>query len=336
MIKKNILLVLFLTILVSCQSSSQTAEIFEPTSYPIIESTKNATVLPTFVETIVTPIATPTVEKTIELVLTDTVMDVTETPIVDQNNDTQLEGPGYILIDHLAIDKFDSITDEIIREASSIKVLFRGASVEENIRYGLECMYGNFPGRRPNSCSAFYDQKFDSSNWVFQFRGNPGWIEKVDDFIRETEAQGAAYDVLMFTVGYIDGLDGTTFPEISKDENFQKLYIEKLEALEAKYPDKIFVWWTMSLAQEGQINTTNFNEMLRLYAKENNKILVDLADFESHDPNGVQCLDNNQLPVICKNYTDEKVSGHLNELGRERGAKLFWYMMARLIGWKES
>lgn len=322
--------------MVSCQSSSQMEENIVPTSYPIIEFTKNATVLPTFVETIIAPISTPIIEKTIELTPISTDMVVTETITIENDNNNNIGNTNYNLIDHTSIDKFNLIPDDVIREASSIKVLFRGASVEENIRYGLECMYGNFPGRRPNSCSSFHDLKFDSSNWIIQFRGNPGWIEKVDDFVRETESQGSEYDVLMFTVGYIDGLDGTTFPEISEEENFQKLYIDKLEALENKYPDKIFVWWTMSLAQEGQVNTTKFNEMLRSYAREHNKILVDLADFESHDPNGVLCLDQNQLPVICQNYTEEKVSGHLNELGRERGAKLFWYMMARLTGWKES
>lgn len=322
--------------MVSCQSSSQMEENIVPTSYPIIEFTKNATVLPTFVETIIAPISTPIIEKTIELTPISTDMVVTETITIENDNNNNIGNTNYNLIDHTSIDKFNLIPDDVIREASSIKVLFRGASVEENIRYGLECMYGNFPGRRPNSCSSFHDLKFDSSNWIIQFRGNPGWIEKVDDFVRETESQGSEYDVLMFTVGYIDGLDGTTFPEISEEENFQKLYIDKLETLENKYPDKVFVWWTMSLAQEGQVNTTKFNEMLRSYAREHNKILVDLADFESHDPNGVLCLDQNQLPVICQNYTEEKVSGHLNELGRERGAKLFWYMMARLTGWKES
>jgi len=336
MIKKNILFLILLFLLVSCNSTAHTEENIVPTSYPIIEFTKNATVLPTFVETITAPIETLNLEKPTMPVPTETAMDVTETPIVNQQSETAIDGQGYLLIDHSAINQFDSIPDDVIRDASLLKVLFRGASVEENIRYGLECLYGNFPGRRPNSCSAFFDQKYDSSKWIVQLRGNPGWIEKVDDFVREVESQGAGYDVLMFTVGYIDGLDGTTFPEISNEDNFKKLYIDKLEELESKYPEKVFVWWTMSLAQEGQVNTTKFNEMLRSYAKEHNKILVDLADFESHDPNGVQCLDKNQLPIICQNYTEEKVSGHLNELARERGAKLFWYMMARLTGWKES
>ena len=76
--------------------------------------------------------------------------------------------------------------------------------------------------------------------------------------------------------------------------------------------------------------------MLRQYAKDNGKILVDMADIETHDPQGNPCFDTNQIPVICSDYTEEKVSGHLNEVGRERMAKAFWYMMARLTGWKET
>jgi hypothetical protein len=74
--------------------------------------------------------------------------------------------------------------------------------------------------------------------------------------------------------------------------------------------------------------------MLRDYAEQNHKILVDLADLESYDPNGTQCLDEFQSPVICAEYTDEEVSGHLNELGRERAAMMFWGLMAQLTGWR--
>jgi len=336
MSKKILIFTLLFAIMAGCQNTSKIQPNSIQTGYPITEFTENSTIIPTFVETIQTQTVFPTDEKTQTITPTLANLEKTSTPLPTRTDNTSSNGAGYMLIDHTAVDKFELIPDEVIRDASALKVLFRHASVEENMRYGLECLYGNFQNRRPNSCSDYHDLKYNFSNWSFQFRGNPGWIEKVDDFVRETENLNDEFDVFMFTLGYLDGMDGTTFPEISKEENFQKLFIDKVEALESKYPDKVFVWWTMSLAQEGHQNTTKFNEMLREYAKENNKILVDLADFETFTPDGTRCFDSNQLPVICKNYTEEKVSGHLNELGRERAAKLFWYLMARLTGWKDS
>ncbi|MHB8134459.1 MAG: hypothetical protein ACYDH1_09590 [Anaerolineaceae bacterium] len=336
MLKKVLFFVLSLTIMVGCQNTILDQSNSIRTDYPITEFTKNPTIIPTIVETIPVSTVIPTVEKPQTIVPTLKNFEITSTPMVAGTDVSTQNGTGYLLIDHSAVDKFELIPDEVVRQASAYRVLFRHASVGENLRYGLECLYGNYPNRRPNSCSNYYDIKYDFSNWSFQFRGNPGWIEKVDDFVRETEKQNKEFDVFMFTLGYLDGMDGTTFPEISNDENFLRLYIDKLEALETEFPDKTFVWWTMSLAQEGHQNTTKFNDMLRKYAEENNKILVDLADFETYTPDGTRCFDENQVPIICKNYTEEKVSGHLNELGRERAAKMFWYLMARLTGWKDS
>ncbi|PKO13699.1 MAG: hypothetical protein CVU39_17880 [Chloroflexi bacterium HGW-Chloroflexi-10] len=241
-----------------------------------------------------------------------------------------------IVVDHMSVEKFDLIPDEVLQQAASLRVMIRGSSVEENIRYGLECLHGNFPDRRPNSCSEFFNLKYDPALWNFQLRGNPGWIEKVDDFVRETDNQSNQHDVFMFTVGYLDGLDGMSFPEISNPENFKTQYVDKLEELEDRHPDKIFVWWNMSLAQQGQQNTQQFNDTLRAYAFENQKIFFDLADIEAYDFQGNPCKDENQYEVICSDYTEEKVSGHLNETARERVAKAFWYLMARLTGWKEE
>ena len=307
----------------SFQSQNETLDegIFISTSASI--STATITILPPTAT--LTPMSVETIEK------------ATDTPVVQPIEPVVTPSIGSnIVIDHTSIDKFSLIPDQTIAKAASLRLMFRHASVGENIRYGLECIYGNYATRRPNSCSEFHNIKYDSSLWNFQIRGNPGWIEKVDDFVRETDLQFDQFDVFMFTLGYLDGFDGMSFPVISDPENFEKMVIEKLEALEDRHPDKQFVWWTMSLAQVGHENSTKFNEMIRDYARQNGKVLVDLADIETYDTQGNPCFDENQIPVICSEYTEEKVSGHLNKLGRERAAKAFWYMMARLTGWTDS
>ncbi len=324
MIRKTIIFVLSLLFLTACQRDGQLIQSISPTANPSLESTQKVEITPTFVEPTETATATAPDLKT-SLPEATATKNVAIVP--DKSN--------HILINHFSIDEFDKIPDQFLSKASDLKLLFRHASVGENIRYGLECLYGNYSNRRPNSCSSFFDLKYDSSNWVFQYRGNDGWIDKVKDFVTESQSQNENFDVFMFTLGYLDGFDGMTYPVISDPENFQTRYIDPLEELEAQYPQKIFVWWTMSLAQEGHENTTNFNQMLRDYAEQNDKILMDLADIESHDLNGNPCLDSSGTPVICGIYTDEKQSGHLNEVGRERVAKAFWYMMARISSWQD-
>jgi hypothetical protein len=245
----------------------------------------------------------------------------------------QPSGQG-LLVDRHSLALFEGLPDSAIASAAQIRLLFRHASIGTNIDQGLNCLANNFADRRPNACGAYFDPKYDRSQWVFQFRGNPGWINKVDDFVTHTNANSNDYDAFTFTLGYVDGLDGSTYPEISNPENFQTLYIDKLEALEAAHPDKTFIWWTMSLARLDNANTQRFNDMLREYARANNKILLDIADIESHDPQGVPERSARGYEIIDENYTNESRAGHLNETGRDRLSRAFWVLMAQVSGWQ--
>ena len=100
---------------------------------------------------------------------------------------------------------------------------------------------------------------------------------------------------------------------------------------------------------------TAFNDQLREYVRANNKILLDVADIESHDPSGQPCYDNRDgrlyatgnasenyaddrenLPALCQQYTREIDGGHLGnpDVGKIRLAKAYWIAMARIVGWK--
>lgn len=300
--------------LVGCASAPENVSQETSTSVPTeVISTLPATTLPT-------EITQATLAPTVTVLPTTSKVNPSSTP--------------GILIDHQVLEQFDQLPDDVIAGAAALRVMYRNASVGENISLGLDCLWGNYPERRPNSCSDFYDLKFDRSNWSFQFRGNPSWIEKVEDFTRQTEEQIHQYDVFMFSEDYVDGTDNPNFPAISDPQNFQKYFIEPFEALEAAHPDKIFVLWSMSLARLGYENTENFNELIRAYALEKGKILIDIADIESHDPQEQVALNEQGYAVIYQGYTNETKAGHLNEVGRERMAKAFWVTMAYVAGWK--
>lgn len=242
-------------------------------------------------------------------------------------------GPA-LTADHSAPGQFDQIPDEYIQKAAELRLMFRGSSIAHNIDMGLDCLEGNFSDRRPNYCSDFFSLKYDRSNWEFLIRGNPGWIQKVDDFVQLVDQNADSYDVFIFLVDYADGIDESTYPKISDSENFQTRFVDKLEALQARHPDKIIVWTTMSMARTGFENGTAFNQMLRAYAAEHNKTLFDLADIESHSPQGEAELDAQNREVLFSGYTDESRAGHLNEIGRERVSRSLWWFMARLAGWE--
>ena len=86
-------------------------------------------------------------------------------------------------------------------------------------------------------------------------------------------------------------------------------------------------------------SSTQFNDEMRRYAIEHEKVLFDAADILSHDRNGQPCYDivndGVNYPAICVDYTTESVGGHLGSVsgGKISMAKAFWVLMAQIAGW---
>ena len=263
-------------------------------------------------------------------------------------------GGSAIIIDHSSIALFDQIPDEYIQAASQLSLLFQHASVGANISLGLDCMQNHFPGypdpnRRPSACDrelnpgeVVLDPKYDRSKWVFEQRTSAYWREFVPNFVKRVDGLGAGenYQAVSFDYGY--SLEPAFFELFftNTDLNDNIPSAQDLEALEARHPDKTVIWWTTELPRVGTPELIGFNQSMREYALARGKVLMDIADIESHLPDGTPCtgIDNNQAPVditaVCDEYVNEVFSGHLNSLGRLQGAKGIWVLMARLAGWK--
>jgi hypothetical protein len=134
-----------------------------------------------------------------------------------------------------------------------------------------------------------------------------------------------------------------------------KFDIGDFEAMEARHPTRVFIHHTSSLARSiGNQVSTSFNNQMREYVRANNKILLDIADIESHDPLGRPCYDNRDgvpyatnsasenypddglnLEAVCQHYTRDADGGHLGnpDVGKIRMAKAYWVLMARIAGW---
>lgn len=326
-------------------STSTAATSASNTVTPAAPSTENAgsTPLPT-----TTPVAEEAISENTNIQGNEIVSEESNAS-EDIQGSLQTQSPS-IIIDHRAIDKFEEIPDEYIEAASRMNLLFRHASVGENIRNGLNCLMNDFE-RRPHRCDRdippneiIFDRKYNNSNWKFEFHNpppgqNPGWWNKVYFFTdRINSLDSEEVDIVSFKFGYVDAVPGSNindnFFENDPNDEFPSIY--DLEALETQHPDKTFVYWTMAMSRAiGSAESDRFNELMREYAATHGKILMDVADIQSHRPDGSRCTDNNGKghKALCEEYTREIHGGHLNALGQQRMAKAIWVLMATLAGW---
>ena len=213
-----------------------------------------------------------------------------------------------IVADHMATD-LGSVPDDAIAAAASLRLLVRHASVGGNISSGLDTLHTQ-------------DAKYDRGLWDFQNRGNPGWQAKVDDFVAQAGLQASSFDVLTMKFCYIDPDASFTY------------YRDALLQLEAGYPAKRFVWWTIPIETSGNTARQAFNDQVRAYAVANGKLLFDIADIECHDAAGVKLTDSNGREIMRPEWTSD--GGHLNGAGAVRVASALWWLMARIGGWNPT
>ena len=248
---------------------------------------------------------------------------------------------GFV-VDHQAIAQFHDIPDDYIAAAAELTVMFRHASVGDNISIGLNCLMDAYDPR-PHHCDRdldpdeiYYDEKYDRSNWDFEFHDPPhsGWWVKVSSFVdRVNEMEPDEYEFVAFKFGYVDGGEFSIIHEEFFDPDSGFANYTDLEAMQAANPDKTMLWWTMGLARViGSEPSEVLNDGIRAYVAANDLVLMDIADIVSHDPNGQPCFHNGH-PAMCADYTQELEGGHLNSRGRLYMAKAHWVLMARLAGW---
>ncbi len=269
-----------------------------------------------------------------------------------------------LIVNHTHVDLFTSIPDEYLTAARNKKVLFRHASVGANISQGLDCMASSSP---VSSCTTNNDpgwgsigfindpEKYDRSNWTFECHTldwascNPGWYNKHNMFIDRiagdldptedypTLEDAQNFDVWGFKFGNVDdNTDINHYWEPSGTYANQPSY-EELVALESANPTKTLMYWTMGIARLSYKNSHDFNNTMRSFAQNNNKVLFDFADIVSHHPDDTSCTDTdglgNTIDEMCDEYTQEVNGGHLNARAKTRVAQAFWVMMSCIAGW---
>jgi IPT/TIG domain len=214
-------------------------------------------------------------------------------------------GAQGIVADHAAT-SLASIPDAALPAAANQRLLVRHASVGGNINDGLDALHG-------------LNAKYDRSKWIFQNRGNPGWQAKVDDLVTQTALQASSFDVLTMKFCYIDSDASFTY------------YRDRMLWLESTYPTKRFVWWTMPIETTSNASRQAFNDSVRTFARDNGKVLFDIADVEAYNAAGQKRVDGSGREIMWPEWTSD--GGHLSSAGAQRVASALWWLMARLGGW---
>ncbi len=210
------------------------------------------------------------------------------------------------IADHTSVDA-SAIPDPAVAAAANLRVALRRASVGGNISDGLDALHAA-------------NARYDRSRWIFYDRGNPGWQEKVDEFVSFVAGNSSSFDVLSMKFCFIDPNASFTY------------YRDALLGLESTYPTKTFVWWTIPLEDSGNTARRSFNDQVRAYAAANDKPLFDIADIESHDAAGNHVVDGSGTELLAGDW-DSGDGGHLSSAGGQRVASAWWWLMARIAGW---
>jgi hypothetical protein len=241
-----------------------------------------------------------------------------------------------IVVDHTSVALFDQIPPTYRTAAAALRLLLRTASVGQNISSGLNCLVNN----ASNFCRTGFgvpaaqvpivsQPQYGRAAWLLEFRGNPGWRGKVDDIISQVNSRSASFDFVTLKQSYVDDASLAQFWDPSYHPG-----IAELESLAAAHPNNRIIYMTAAISKLPQPHIFTFNVQMRSYTAAEQQPLFDLADLESHRPDGSPCLTSG-VPTICAEYNTEVNGGHLtNGMAQQRVAKAFWVLMARLAGWQ--
>jgi len=232
---------------------------------------------------------------------------------------------GNVIVDHTNWDWYNLQPRTVAHEVATRKIFFAHASVGGNLLEGMADLHAADASKYPLvQVSVEGTPPADTSPGViYEYpRGNPRWSAKIRDFSAYVRDgwHAPAVDLAMNKFCYID-----------QKANW-KAYRKAMLALEKKYPDTRFVYWTMPLTTDSDANAVRrarFNQNLKNWiATQDGKILYDIADIEAWDPGGIRqtfTYRSREYPRLAPGYASDE--GHLNQSGRQRAATALYSLI---------
>ncbi|HAD07268.1 MAG TPA: hypothetical protein DCE76_08935 [Anaerolineaceae bacterium] len=265
------------------------------------------------------------------------------------------------IIDHTTLPLYDQIPPEYLRAAEQICFFYFDRSVGQNISEGLDCLASRSWRDSVASCRNYYTDSSLTSWKTFTVNDSnipevilfPGgnnrdkihfeyyqadyWYNDVRNLVERYPSLASQWDIISLKHNYLHVGEDSTIARDYFNPNYNGYNIYDILELEARYPNKTFVYWTSSLARNtGSSVSESFNNQMREWARQNNKILLDIADILSHTPDGRECRNSQGYAIICREYTTNPEGGHLGSVsaGKIRIAKAIWILLAQLAGWQ--
>jgi len=237
-----------------------------------------------------------------------------------------------IIVDHTCTN-VEAIPDAAIAAAAKVRSVMRHASILQYVGANRDCGLNLL--REENA-------RYDRKNMKFIGRGHPGAEAVIDDLLTDDLKSDEPGGLIAHTLDQYD-VYGTYIYNTEKWKSGLPnwpYYRDAMLACEKKYPNKRFVWCTITVvakyhrADEKRLKVRDaFNASVRKYCRENGKILFDIADLMSHDPEGKAYTLGGHESLYSEYTIPEDLIHIRTALGKKQVAKAYWYLHARLAGW---
>jgi len=242
-----------------------------------------------------------------------------------------------IIIDHTTTDLSQIPDSWINRVKQNIKVYFGHTSHGTQITNGLL----NIESQNPTKYSVAIPQ------WYLP--NEPGALCIYDR--SDTYDPGDFFPTVPGALSANPGINVVMYSWCGQPggDNWQTLlnnYISEMRSLELQYPGVTFVYMTGNAQEEdcSGCNRHRFNEQLRVYCRQNNKLLYDFGDLDAWyngelhthtSPGWCACAGQN-IPQEHPHWGDGNSNnpcGHALEVSCVNKGKAAWWLFARIAGW---
>lgn len=226
-----------------------------------------------------------------------------------------------IVADHEAVALYAAVppaTRDRLR--GDLLIYYGHTSHGSQVVTGLEMLADEDPAWAP---PAFHEVSDDLGTL-----GDVSWVAPTRSYL---DAHPGGVDVVMWS--WCGGVSGNTEAGITA-------YLEAMAALEADYPDVVFVYMTGHLDGSGEDGTLFArNDQIRAWCRDRGKVLFDFADIETFDPAGGYHPDDTDAcgwcSAWCASHDCPTCTGgcaHSHCFNCYRKGQAFWTLLGRLAG----